>query len=643
MQGGTPRDTSIYARTEGLIDRGELKLARSLLEDHLQSNRGDSRALTLLGRVYLNWPVVGRWEALRLLRVAMDVEPGDPDPWYWKMRVGKFLGSADGEALMRSGIRGVLERNPAHRDVWTYWNDVYHNAGHLRTVAEILADHAGNPEADLRRAILLTEAEEYGSADTVLARLIAEGRDDGTVWAIRAQSALEAGDTANGFTYYDMALRRAATDSLEILWQQVAPIAWEEEDSLWSITPAQGREAFLRGMWARREPDVTTLHNERIVEHFQRMRHARENYRLLNPLSRFHYSPERRAYVALGQERWVTEEAIRLGPIAGRSRLEDAVQQAGLGVGLMSVPEPDSITRYRKFGLDGRGLIYMRFGEPDRRLTSNRGVEAWDYKFGDGYARITIARATTAGGGDMVLFPTSRAELANTITMLGSDATSLDSDLAVEAWVAFFRGALEGEQLVYVGVNGDSSGVAVWDDQWVERQRVRGPSPHVLPLRRGYYALGIDRRDGDRRGRLRTEVNVPTLWRGSLALSSLLIGLSEDTAYGRDEIARTMPANRRYPAGTPLALYTEIYGLSANDDGMSYYGVTYAFEPERGGRLVSLSFDRVVEAQEAIRERVTVQPGELPPGRYRVRLTIEDQVRRRLLESTYTSFTVQQP
>ena len=101
-----------------------------------------------------------------------------------------------------------------------------------------------------------------------------------------------------------------------------------------------------------------------------------------------------------------------------------------------------------------------------------------------------------------------------------------------------------------------------------------------------------------------------------------------------------MPANRRFPSGSPLALYSEIYGLSANTDGMSYYGVTYAFEPEGGGRLISLSFDRVVEASEVVTERVTVQPEDLPPGRYRVRLTIEDQVRRRYLESTYTSFTV---
>ena len=37
---------------------------------------------------------------------------------------------------------------------------MYHDADHLRTVAEILAEHAGHPLADLRRAILLTEAEE---------------------------------------------------------------------------------------------------------------------------------------------------------------------------------------------------------------------------------------------------------------------------------------------------------------------------------------------------------------------------------------------------------------------------------------------------------------------------------------------------
>ncbi len=638
-----PQD-SVFRRAEGLLESGELKRARSLLEAQLKSDPYDPTTLTLLGRVHLDWPVVGRWEALRLFRRAAHEAPLDPEPWYWKIRVGKFLGSADGEALMRSGIVGVLERDPRHRNVWDYWNGIYRDSDFLASVADLLASYPDDRGIMLRRAELLIHAGAYDRADSLLLGLLHSHWDDAGIWALSAQSRLERGDTTVGLAHYQEALTRADRDSLQVLWRQIEAIAWPDEDSVHSALPPGEQEAFYRAFWARREPDLTTEPNERILEHFSRLRHAREYYRLRHPQSRFHYSPERRTVLSSQAPRVlraITSEfdLFVTGFVPGRSRFEDDIQRAGLGIDVRDLPEPDSITRYRRHGFDGRGLIYLRFGEPDRRLISNRfGVEAWDYEVGGIGARVVFARASAEGGGDMILYPTNRAELHNSTLMLETDASSVRANADLHAWVAFFRGAVPGEQLVYVGVGADSSAAAVWDERWIEMQRTRGSGPHIIVLTRGPYVLGVDAVDGDARGRVRAEIGVPHLWSGRLSLSSLLIGTATDSVFERDDVARAMPGDRRFTSGTALALYAEIYGLSADRAGMSRYQVQYAFEPEGGGDIVSLSFNRATRGADGIPERVTVQPGRIPPGRYRLRLTVWDQVRRRITQSTVVPF-----
>ncbi len=633
---------SVHARAETLLSDGELRQARALLERHLASHGSDTRALLLLGRVYLDWPVVGRWQALRLFRHAASLAPDDPAPWYWKIKVGRYLGSADGEALMKSGIFGVFARHADYRDVWAFWEEIYHSPSVLLRAAAVLARHAGHPIADLRRAQLLTEAGEYDAAETLAAALISGGRTDGGVWAIRAQAALEAGDTTGGLAFYQQALHRAATDSLQLLWRQVAPIAWPDEDSSYARTAPADREEFFRAFWARREPDLLTGPNERVAEHFERLRHARRHYHLRHPQSRFHYSPERRALMSSESGR-VLEALLDFGIIAGivpgRSRFENEIQAAGVGVDIRDVPEPDSLTRYRRYGFDGRGLIYLRYGEPQRRMVDHQAeVEAWDYAVGSSLARLVFARVSSESGGDMVFYPTSRGELHNVAVMLERDATSVAANQDVLAWAAFFRGALEGEQSVYVGVMADTSAAALWDDEWIEVGRQVGTAPHVFTLARGAYTLGVDTRHNEKRGRLRATIDVPTFWRGTLALSSLLIGVPvDDSVFGRDEVARAMPGDGRLPRDTSLALYAEIYGLSTDRSGRSLYEVEYRFEPVGGGRAVTLSFDRSTLGVAVVPERILVQPGRIPAGRFRAHLTVRDKVRRRIAQSTHVT------
>ena len=108
-----------------------------------------------------------------------------------------------------------------------------------------------------------------------------------------------------------------------------------------------------------------------------------------------------------------------------------------------------------------------------------------------------------------------------------------------------------------------------------------------------------------------------------------------------------MPADLVYPAGTPLAAYAEVYGLTTDRDGRSQYRVRYAFEPMRslaarllgGARPVVFEFDRTGFAGAAA-ERLVIQPDKLPAGRYRVTLAVTDLQRNVKSESVAIEVTI---
>ena len=93
-----------------------------------------------------------------------------------------------------------------------------------------------------------------------------------------------------------------------------------------------------------------------------------------------------------------------------------------------------------------------------------------------------------------------------------------------------------------------------------------------------------------------------------------------------------MPTDLVYPAGRPLAAYTEIYGLSPDAQGRAQYTVRYAFAPVRSlpGRLfrgaapVVFEFTREAAAGGPVPERIVIEPGRVPPGRYRMTLAVTD-------------------
>jgi tetratricopeptide (TPR) repeat protein len=636
-----PPDTGLVAQVESLLATGQFAEARRIAQQAVWQSPDRPVALLALGRTYLEWPVVGRFRAWRLFEDAARRAPTDPEPRYWQMRTGERLGGVDGERLTRDAFFHLLEMTATYRDMWEIWERLYRGKGHRRKAVRILEGRTDSGSL-LRRAILLIELEQYARADSVLAELTARGGDDVNTLALRAQAAFEAGRIAEGERLYWHAVDRAEADTSDRLWRQIVAIATPDEEVTYAVTPPEQRAAFFRGFWARREPDLATPANERLAEHFRRLRAARRDFSLLFPSSRFHRSPTARALTAdlgpLVLDRLGGLHASRWLP--GHSRVEDEVQAAGVGVDVRDLPEPDSVTRYLRHGLDARGLVFLRFGAPTERLiTVGRGidVEAWRYSVDGEPVTLAFARATTGSGkaglagGDYIIVPTSRTEVHNASLMLEHDATAMAAEIPVEAWVGFFRAADPvlarlGFLDVVLRPNADSAAVAVWDLADQELVRSRGAAPITVAVREGVYRLGADIRVGGRRGRLRDVMETPNLAPGWLAVSSLLAGITPDSAPDRHAMASLMPADRvLVRAGRPITLYAEVYDLPT-ERGIARYDVTYAFEPRDGGSRVTFTFPRTRAATTTVIERLVVQPGLVPPGRYRLTLSVRDRI-----------------
>src|SRR5712692_3556723 len=123
-----PQD-SLAARAESLIAAHQLPAARHIAEQLVSAHPSDASAHLLLGRVLYLWPVVGRYAALAQFREAARLDPRNPAPLYWQVRVGQFLGSDEGEGIIREAILKVFEVVPDDADCWTLFMQSYQDDG----------------------------------------------------------------------------------------------------------------------------------------------------------------------------------------------------------------------------------------------------------------------------------------------------------------------------------------------------------------------------------------------------------------------------------------------------------------------------------------------------------------------------------
>lgn len=638
-----------FALAESLLVAGNLPAARRIAERLEDRAPNDPRVLTLLGRIHLEWPVIGRFAAESLFARAGRIAPDDPAPYYWMGHTGLKLGGDDGEMIARRGLLRVLAINPAYRDVWSLWTRLYAGRGDRLAALRALAPHAGTDPADHYRARLLLDLHEYDSAAALLAALAARHPGDAGPRALLARALFEQGDDAAGWAMYERALAVAHLDTAGILWRQVRSVATPTESELWRRTLPEQRAAFFRVFWTRREPNLFTAGNERVGEHFRRMVDAQRDFRVLHPNSRYHRSKLFRSLVGIMNGSNQPEVAALV------QRAQQERCSAGLPDSIVRLQYEQGLTRRLdtadtdatpnlEDGLDDRGRVWMRHGRPDVRFTYGLNGETWCYERPGGVLRVTFVRRTGYGGasGDLVFTPTVPGEIESAELLMATDRPGTEYRLDFVFWHAAFRSADDARTDLLLFPDSALAAGALMDDTGYEVARDTA-SGHYLEIRAlpGRYLLMLDARRGDRLGSYRGPMPLPDFTTGELAVSSLLVA-SGDVAANRDSMAAAAPFGLRLPAGEPMRLYAELYGLGRVDGG-SRYEARYRFtrldgERQVRGRETIVSFQREARFAPRVIESLVVDPGRLAPGRYRVRLEIVDQIRSAMVAGASMEF-----
>lgn len=414
VQGATGPDTlpPKLAQAENSLHAGRIDAAIDLAKDYTWDHRNDPRGFLVLGDAYAARMPAGRFQAWKAYREAERLAPNDPAPPYRMALTGFMLGQADGERLAGDGLQRVLELDPHYQDAWTRWLTLYRNDDGRRGMIERLRKH-DDPEVESWIARLQIELNDYAAADSNLDTLIARDSANGSLFALKAQSLLEAGNSLYGTRYYYLALRHADNDAQDILWHQVVGIATPQEIIAWhkGIPPAQ-RGAWLAAFWERRNPDLFDRVNRRLVEHFQRLRYARAKFPLQHPLILYNQSQEGRAlnltpsskerseYIRceamnatgqMGREDAATVSFIGSSGLTGDMMANDQLDNPYMepiapifaspaGIDLHDVDTISARVGYNlASGLNDQGLMYLRFGPPDAVLIgSTRATDSRD-------------------------------------------------------------------------------------------------------------------------------------------------------------------------------------------------------------------------------------------------------------------------
>jgi len=645
------------AKPESLLALHDLPAARKAAQALVRRHPDDPSAHILLGRVWLEWPVVGRYDALAEFRAAERLAPQDPAPWYWQAAAGLRLGDDEGEILVREGVLRILALDPEYRDAWDLFVSVFHDDGIWRRADQALALHPADLLAVEHRAGIAIARDDFALADSLAGVVIARRAPYVPGYVLRAEANFGGGWDSAGYAWYDSAIAHAELDSTGVMWDEVWMIASPAEMARHAETLPGERRRFFDWFWEKRDPNLVTPANERIAEHFRRLAYVRHAFHILHPYSYYHRSRDWRTIIDLDQ-RDSLMRLLQSTPGIGPPGATDSVLLAtGLGPARQSIGDTvGNETIYRKAQMDARGILWIRHGRPDLwaggRLDPSASVVAghtldfasWEYDTPDGI--LTVGLKDVPGGG-VVLYPVSARQFESARTLLATDNTSLPAPLSAHGWTAFFKAGDPGLTDAYFRAAPETTAVAVWSEDGETLARARGPGLLRLTVPPGEYERGFDADSGGVLARDRAHVTVPRYSQVQLGLSSLLL-TPEDSVTDRETMLSGMPADLAYSGVHALAAYTEIYGLARDRSGISQYMARYAFAPERGlpARLlgkdqpVVFEFNRAVPAGAVTPERLVIEPGLLLPGRYRVTLVVTDILRNVKSQTVTLSVTV---
>ncbi len=372
----------------------------------------------------------------------------------------------------------------------------------------------------------------------------------------------------------------------------------------------------------------------------------------------------------INPSRWALvtdEELARAGPLI-QALVPAGVRQAMFAPLNLDFRSMDSVAARVGYnlatGLDDQGITYLRLGPPDNVIVGglnkadphcvSPAMQLWDY---DRYGQVRFARPSAFSYDvpvpDMVFRAMDEQQFQTAETALTTDASDVPAPLSFGVWFAELAdlGDPARTDVVVVTTRGAVAASLVGD---LGAGAVAVDSGGVVTLSRrpGRYMLLAQSREGGKLGRQTIGLTVRDLNRRHAVSGLLLAPAWPDTAPDRAAMLRHLERTLTFAPGVTVRSYAEVYGLHT-DSGVVRYQVRYELlktdNPARDLQLVDwpratrFAFERVRPASRAGVEVETLDiiPAQVPPGRYLLRVRVQDLVAGAFVGSGATSFDVQ--
>ncbi len=354
-----PRDWGARLRRASLSlaagrdDQAEADYKRLL---HSDSPVIRSQAHLGLGQVLRRLPSK-KMAAIKEYRLAVSADPQNPEALYELAQLGFELGDGTGYEIADGALADLILLNPDYRGAYAQWRKKIkgHSLDNLRKVDSSLPGYIrANPAQSglwldiARDRFFLLQTDSCLAALDSLERLAPDYMPQDRL-LLRARCLLNRERPDSFESLYSQALDAAERSGDFRTLQQEAEVIFTPREQEFFSRPHNSAElaAFFRVFWLNKDFDPTTQHNERLVEHYNRLRTAQTNYPLLS---------------ADG----LSQSSGDYQRLMSRSVEAFEIQQEALPSYYLYEYDPAEAFGQRgtALGLDHRGLLYVRHGAP---------------------------------------------------------------------------------------------------------------------------------------------------------------------------------------------------------------------------------------------------------------------------------------
>jgi len=622
--------------------------ARASFRRASRISRRDPLPHVWLGRCDLSQPpeAFAREEqlenALDHLERALDLDPAVREGRYWKARALTRRGGSRNRAEALRLFDGLVDEDPLFEDVMHRLLAAHAAERSLPDYLEELRAAALNTTDDpvliFRYADALRMSGNFGRAEAMLRSLRERYRDFAPGWVnfIHAVTLFEMEEVEDGtIRYLDAISFMTNTAVARAMWEDAIWIAdLGEMTRIRRLETIEEYATFLRGFWKKRDPTKTTVDNDVIATHYERLKVAEQSYLLAGV------------------------RAIWNNPDA---------------MGWLHLPPTYDI----EAAFNDMGLIYIRWGEPDNSgWTHEIEVDnmAWKYDEKSTRPEMIFLFEKHSLGGDWRFVPTPRpgehaaalvdldpkfgmflrgsdqqsisfmVEEANQALRVGltqsghlpeieaemltifNDEASFKASAGLtryEAYWAFPVAELVTQQTLAAGEAVVTVNISLFASEFREVYRNSrqmripigpGVTPDMIAIDQevmtvppGNYLLALDFSDAD--GTRRQIQDIQTIVKSfpeeDLTISDVEIAFTiaqgEIGRFAKGGVTVTPLPTRTYQLNQPVLIYFGINGLRKDEFGATRYRISYRIDPGAGERG---SFGRIrIGGREATRQQ----------------------------------------